>query len=255
MIVIDTLKNLERLEALVEESRQFLGWFRLNDEEFFTLVNKIRASLPEDMRKAGKIAQNSERILETAQTDALSTIETAKSAAERTLDDAHGQAERILAAAREESERMQSEAQANAHRALAQARAEAQALVDQSEIARIAQAQSREIVAQSERTADEIRAGADDYAQDVLAQLETEIGNVIEQTEGRIGQTLSTIQRGRQKLARDADERRQRETYRPVGSGNGATAGPPVQTEFLQVHAAPADHDGAPSTAGANGSR
>ena len=70
MDTIDTLKNLERLESLVEDSKQFLGFFRFNDEEFYMLVNKIRASLPEDLRRAGKITQNSDRIMEQAQTEA-----------------------------------------------------------------------------------------------------------------------------------------------------------------------------------------
>lgn len=178
MGVIDTIKCLERLEALVEESFKVMGFYRFDEEEFYMLVNKIRASLPEDLRKAGKITQNSEKITLAAQSEAEQAVEAGR---------------------------------AEAAQIVQEARARAQALAEQSEIARIASAQAREIVAQAEAEArdlrvaaenyaGDVRAGADEYAHDVLGDLEDQVGQVLRQVEGRVSGMLTTIQRGRAKL-------------------------------------------------------
>lgn len=164
---MDTLKILEHIEALVEESWNFAGFRRFDEDEFFMLISKLRASLPEDMRKAGKIAQNSERIVEAAQSEADQAVEAGR---------------------------------AEAAQIVQEARAQAKSLVEQSEIARIATAQAKEIVAQAEAEAREVRSGADEYARDVLLNLENQVGDVLSQVEGRVSTMLSTIQRGRQKL-------------------------------------------------------
>ncbi len=178
MGTIDTLKNLERLEALIEESWHLLGFYRFNDEEFYMLVNKIRASLPEDMRRAGKITQNSERIVEAAQSEAEQALETGRAEAAQLMQEARARAQAMV----EQSEIVQI--------ATAQAK----------ETVQIATAQAREIVAQAEAEAREVRTGADEYARDVLVTLEGQVGEVLSQVEGRVSGMLATIQRGRQKL-------------------------------------------------------
>ena len=189
MVDIDTLKNLERLEALVEDCPKMLGLFRFDDEEFYTLVNKIRASLPEDLRRAGKITQQSDRIMEQAQAES----------------------EQVIEAARAEGAKLVQES-----------RAKAQSMIDQSEIVQISRAQAREIISQAENEAREVRGqaeaeaqamrtqadaeahavrhGADEYARDVLVSLEQQVTDVLAQIEGRVSGMLNTIQRGRQKL-------------------------------------------------------
>ena len=182
MSAIDTYKVLDQLESLVEDSKKFMGFMKLDEEEFFMLVSKLRASLPEDVRRAGKITQNSDKIMEAAQSEAEMQLESARS-----------EAERVLVEARAESERL-----------LTDAKAQSEALVSQSEIQRIASAQAREIVAQAEHDADEIRLGADDYARDILVTLEDQITDVMGQVQGRVDGMLSTIRRGRQKLEQTA---------------------------------------------------
>ena len=182
MTAIDTYKVLDQLETRVEESKKFMGFVRLDEDEFFMLVSKLRASLPEDVRRAGKITQNSDKIMEAAQSEA-----------EMAIDSAHGDAGKIVADARLESERL-----------LTEAKAQSDALVEQSEIQRIASAQAREIVAQAEQEADDIRAGADDYAREILVTLEGQVTEAMGQVQGRVDGVLNTIRRGRQKLEQTA---------------------------------------------------
>ena len=35
-----------------------MGFVKLDEDQFFVLVSKLRASLPEDVRRAGKLAEN-----------------------------------------------------------------------------------------------------------------------------------------------------------------------------------------------------
>lgn len=207
MSAIDTYKVLDQLEALVEDSKKFMGFVKLDEEEFFMLVSKLRASLPEDVRRAGKIAQNSDKIMEAATAEAGMHLENARSEAERALIDARTEGERLIA----------------------EAKSQAEALVSQSEVQRIASAQAREIVAQAEQEADEIRAGADDYALQILTTLEGQVTEAMGQVQGRIDGVLTTIRRGRQKLeqsAASANAVRRVAPYNP--SASEMSAGEPV---------------------------
>jgi cell division septum initiation protein DivIVA len=200
---IDTYKVLDQLEALVEDSKKFMGFVKLDEDEFFMLVSKLRASLPEDVRRAGKIAQNSDKIMEAAQSEAEMQLDQARHDAERVLSEGHAEAERLVA----------------------EAKAQSEALVSQSEVQRIAAAQAREIVARAEQEADEIRAGADDYALGVLSSVD-----------GRVNGMLTTIRRGRQKLEQNAASAashtpRRVAPYSPSESGSGGamvSTGDPV---------------------------
>lgn len=136
----DVLRMLDKLEELVEGSLHLFNKALFLDlEEFFVLTNRIRASLPDEVKRASRVATDSDRIVAGAREEA----------------------ERMLAYAREESERL-----------IETAKSEVPKLIDNSEINRLATAQSREIIAAAEQTAREIRAGADEYAKEVLTNLE-----------------------------------------------------------------------------------
>jgi vacuolar-type H+-ATPase subunit H len=208
---IDTYKVLDQLESLVEDSKKFMGFVRLDEEEFFMLVSKLRASLPEDVRRAGKITQNSDKIMEAAQSEA-----------EMAIDSAHEDAGKIVEDARIEAEQV-----------LTEAKAQSEALVQQSEIQRIATAQAKEIVSQAEQEADDIRAGADDYAREILVSLEGHVTEAMGQVQGRVDAVLNTIRRGRQKLEQTAvnahatrrvlpyNPSQENDSASPVGAGTG----------------------------------
>ena len=190
---MDTLKIIDSIEHLVENSSKFLGFVRMDEDRFFQLTSKLRASLPEDVRRAGRLAEDTDRIREAAQGEAEGFKEGAKADAERMLD-----------AARAEADRLHNAAQAEAQRAIDEARGISQSLTDQSEIARIATAQAREIIAQAEAEAEKTRAGADAYARDVLCALESQIQHAMGQVETHANALLNTIQHGREQLEKTA---------------------------------------------------
>lgn len=145
-IQIETLDLVNKLEDLVENSRQLFNTAFVNTEEFYNLVNKIRASLPEDVKTAARITRDADRV-----------INDAKEQAAQITDQAKADAANIVEAARVESTR----------------------LVDASEIKQMATAQAKEIVASSEEEARSVKAGSDEYAREVLSDLEGFVAKVL----------------------------------------------------------------------------
>lgn len=202
MVPIDTYKVLDQLEMLVEESKHFMGFIRLDEDEFFMLISKLRASLPEDVRRAGKIAENSDKIMEAAQTEA-----------EKSLEEAHSEAQQLLLQAREDAESLLTSARTEAEGTISDARERSAALTGDSEISRMASAQAKEILThaetkaaeirkRAEADAAEIRTGADDYAFSVLSNLEKHLEDSMASFNGQFRGVLLQVQRGKMSLER-----------------------------------------------------
>ncbi|MGQ9454747.1 MAG: hypothetical protein ACUVRS_06060 [Armatimonadota bacterium] len=143
----DILKLLDSLEELAERSYSLFGkaW-GLDLEEFHMLVNKIRVSLPDEVRRASRMATDSDK---------------------------------IIASAREEAEAIVQQARKEAERIVEEARQMAAKLIDTSEINQLAKAQAQDILANAEKTARETRRGADEYAREVLAAIENHLAKVM----------------------------------------------------------------------------
>ncbi|MFQ3550078.1 MAG: hypothetical protein SNJ70_10050 [Armatimonadota bacterium] len=143
----DVLKLLDRLEELAEDSFSLFGraW-GLSLEEFHMLLNKVRASLPDEVRRAKRVANDSDT---------------------------------IVSAAKEEAELLMQQANAEADKIVEEARQVAAKMVDTTEISRLAKTQANDIVANAEAEAREIKRGADEYAKDVLIAIENHIAQVM----------------------------------------------------------------------------
>jgi cell division septum initiation protein DivIVA len=143
----DVLKMLDKLEELLEGSMHLFNraWF-VDLEEFFVLTNKIRASLPDEVKRASRVATDTDR---------------------------------IVGGAREEATRVVEQAREEAVKIVENAKTEVARLVDTSEINKLATVQAKDIVAASEETAREIRSGADQYAREVLTNLENFAAKII----------------------------------------------------------------------------
>lgn len=144
---VDIIKLLDKLEQLVEDSAQIFGraiW--VNADEFFVYTNKIRAFLPEDLKRASRISRDSEKLLEETKDEVRQTMDSVRQEADRCLQEA---------------------------------RARAQEMVADSNVAREAQAEALRIVEAAERRANEIRLGADQYAKEVLASLDAFLGRIM----------------------------------------------------------------------------
>jgi len=163
----DILKLLDSLEDLADQSSRLLGrMWGVKEDEFHMLVNKIRASLPDEVRRASRVAIDSDK---------------------------------IVSAAREEAEMVIEQATEEANRVVEEARQMASKLVDTSEINRLAKTQAQEVVSHADTTARETRRGADEYAREVLAAIENHLAKVMgtlqqgrEKLEVRIGAQQET---------------------------------------------------------------
>jgi cell division septum initiation protein DivIVA len=156
---VDIFRLLDKLEELPDQAKHLplKLMYGFDHEKFYYLVLKIRANLPEDLKKAQKVAMETERIVDEAKDAAEQQKETGRIHANRILEDARREADQILEAARQESAR----------------------LVSSSEVVRLASAQAREVLNNVETEASEIRKGADDYAADVLTNLEQAVDKTL----------------------------------------------------------------------------
>ena len=159
---IDVLRLLENLKVLAQKPKTFAGLaFGYDAEEMVMQIEKIRATLPREVKDAASLAKESERIMETAKEDA-----------DRAMDLAKAQGDRSLAEAKKEAERL-----------IEQARLQQEQMVSESEILKLAKAQADEVRHSAERESSQMRRGADRYAHDVLSNLENVVGKVLSQVE------------------------------------------------------------------------
>ncbi|HLV79382.1 MAG TPA: hypothetical protein VKT32_03840 [Chthonomonadaceae bacterium] len=201
----DLLKLLTELEELVEKTPRLpMGTlFRFDEDRFHMTLMKIRANLPEDLKRASKLARETERIVEEtrenadrvtegARKAALSELERSRAEAARLKEQALAEAQRLHEAAASEGQRLRDEARAEAERILEAARAEAAELVSESAILRQAEGVAEDIKMRAWQEAEKMQRGADDYAHNVLAGLES-----------TLGKTLGQVQQGRMLLEKN----------------------------------------------------
>lgn len=143
----DILRLLDDLEELADSATLFMGkrW-GLDDEEFHVLINKIRASLPDEVRRASRVMNDSDK---------------------------------MVASAREEANVITEQAAEEAGRIVEEAKQMAARLVDTSEINKLAKSQAQEIMANAESNAREVKRGADEYAKEVLSAIENHLAKVM----------------------------------------------------------------------------
>ena len=210
---VDILKLLSELEDLVVNTRHgpmglLMGF---PEDQFHMTLMKIRANLPEEMKRASKLAREQERIVEETRQDAERIKEEARRMAmadfdrakaeivqlrEQTLAEAEGlrstataEITRAQETATRESQQILAEARNQSEQLLTEARAQAAGLVNDSELVQQAQVMAQDLQQRAETEADAVRRGSDEYARDVLANLEAILGKATAQ-----------VQRGRELL-------------------------------------------------------
>lgn len=166
---VDVFRLLDQLEGLPEKARHLplntlVGF---DHEQFYYLVLKIRANLPEDMKVAERVRRDHVRILDDARAAAADEVARASDDASRALAAAEAAAQRTVADAGEQAGQI-----------LADARDEALRMVSETEVHRMAEASAQEMVAQAQTEANETRDGADQYVRDVLGFLEGQANKV-----------------------------------------------------------------------------
>jgi len=229
---MDIIKLLNELERLIEDQKTVMGLtVNFHPDDYLDITNKIRASLPEEVKRASRVTAESDKIVDGARETAEQTLEDATSEADQIIRDARLNVERMLREAeahsnkmtlsaeatskqtiddsRQKAEKMLVDAHNQAEKMAADAVRQSELMVSQSEVVRLATAQAREIVAAAEQDTLAMRHGADEYAHGVMSNLEQQVADL-----------MTTIQRGRSKLE-------QRVAIAPpvhAGNGNGKSA-------------------------------
>ncbi len=223
---VDILKLLTELEDQIESTSRgpFGTLFRFDEDRFHMTVMKIRASLPEDLKRASRLVremevtsveareqveraiadgrQGARAELERARAEAAQTRERAEQAASAMQAEAEKAATEARETAAQEALRLRQETEAEAERMIEEARrtgfgmldsaqAQAENAVSQSEITRAAENRARDILDSADQNARSVRNGADDYARDVLSNLEMALGRAL----GEIEQGRSVLDR------------------------------------------------------------
>ena len=167
---IDVLRLLDNLNGLAEKPRSFLGLtVGFNKQEFQIQIDRIKGSLPRDMKEASNILRETERVRDTADDEANRVLDQAKREAAQTIEESGQAAVRIVDQARLQQEQM----------------------VADSEVMKLAKAQAEEIRRTAEGEAAHLRREADRFAYETLDNLEAVVGKL-----------MSNVERGRAELDR-----------------------------------------------------
>ena len=228
---MDIIKLLNELERLVDDQKTVMSLtWNFHPEDYHDITNKIRASLPEEVKRASRVTAESDKIVDGARETAEQTLEDATSEADEIIREARISAERHLRETEAETNKMSLTAEVQAKKTAEEARARAEKmladahqssekkvtdatqqadlLLSQSELVRLATAQAREIIAAAEQDSQSLRLGADQYAHGVMTGLEKQVGEL-----------MATIQRGRMKL--DGRVEPPASTHAGGANGNG----------------------------------
>ena len=170
---IDVLRLLDGLKQQVEAPRTFGSIaFGYSKDNLVMQIEKIRASMPREVKDAATVARESERIIESAKEEAETLSDQTKREHDRIIGEAKAEAERLIEQARLQQEQM----------------------INESEVLKLAKAQSEEIRNAAERDSQQMRRGADRYALDTLHNLEQVVGRV-----------LTAVERGKAELESTQD--------------------------------------------------
>jgi vacuolar-type H+-ATPase subunit H len=85
---VELFRLLDQLEELMDSSRQIFGKAIFVDvEKFFFLLNRIRVTLPEEIKRAAQLEEERERILQKAREEAEAILRRAREEAARLTEE------------------------------------------------------------------------------------------------------------------------------------------------------------------------
>lgn len=204
----------------------------INEEEFFTQIQRLRSALPKSMKDAEDLMKKAEAVVKSAQGEADRLIDNAEREAERLVTDARTRAERSVSEAKALAERTVAEAKAHSERLTEDTRNRAERTIDDANLlsqktveegnqrAAHAEEEARKravvMVAEHEITlrateeadltrqtaqndAEEMRRQADDYAFEVLDKISgvlDKLGSSVEAGKGALRQPAATYANG-----------------------------------------------------------
>lgn len=144
------------------------GKIMLDRDKLVTVINEIKAALPEDLRHAQAIIANNNEIVNKAHSEAEKIIRNAEEKARVLVNDSA-----ILTEARKNAREMSAAAMASAKETVANAEAQARQTVSAAE------ARSSEALSAAEGRSRELRGATSKYVSDTLANSETALTNAL----------------------------------------------------------------------------
>src|ERR1051326_3666889 len=94
---VDLERLVDELETCVENSKQIMNhavWLDL--DEFFEITRRIKASLPDEIKRATRVSREGNRILDDAREEAKRMLEEARAESERLVRTARAEAEQLV---------------------------------------------------------------------------------------------------------------------------------------------------------------
>ncbi len=158
---MDILYLVDRLENLIASSRKMplMNQILVKENEILTLVEQMRATIPDEVKQAKRIVQEKERVLAQAQSEAAAILARAREESERAIH-----REGLLRAAEERSQELIRQANERAHALLQQA----------------------------EDQCDTLKSESDSYVAETLMNLRDHLTSI----EGEVSRTILSIERG-----------------------------------------------------------
>ena len=136
---MDILHLVDRLEELFNESRAlpFTHSVIVNEDRMLDIIDQMRVSIPEEIKRAQQIVAQRDRILAQAQEEAQRTLSLAREKSEQIterdsiVEAAHARANQIIDGIREENEKTRREADEYVVQSLSSLEAELERILTQ----------------------------------------------------------------------------------------------------------------------------
>lgn len=136
---MDILHLVDRLEELFNESRSFLFTHSVivNEDRMLDIIDQMRVSIPEEIKKAQQVLTQRDRVMAQAQEEANRTITLAREKGEHLLDQnsivqaSQTRADQIIEQAHKDAERIRRDADDYALESLSKIEAELERLLTQ----------------------------------------------------------------------------------------------------------------------------
>lgn len=215
----DILSLIDQLEDLVAGTPRIplTGKVILSEDDFYEIIDSIRAVLPEELKDAKWIIRERDRILEEARSQSDATLkrsrdeaeEMAKNAeqdAERAIRQGHQEAERLIRAASQESELMVRQAQKEAEEIRKRCQDESQRIIEEARVKAAQMTDENAIVAKAEREAQEILERAHQAAIEVHHQAREYAVEVLGKVEILLHRATGTVRQSREDLVAQIEE-------------------------------------------------
>ncbi|RYG73158.1 hypothetical protein EON80_03490 [bacterium] len=215
----------------MENGKGWMGKRVVNEEEFFTQIQRLRSALPKSMKDAEDLMKKAEAVVKSAQGEADRLIDGAEREAERVITDARTRSERTVNEAKAHADRLTEETKARTDRSIEDATNKAQKTIEEANerahrIEEEARKRADEMVSEHEVTirageeADATRLAASNEAEDMRQNADDYAFEVLDKVSGVLDKLSVSVKAGKDALRTPAGNFSNGEYGNEVLSGN-----------------------------------